>query len=119
MPVFDREKNLTGLMSLEQILGEKPVKMIESRRVERKDVRLSSVMSPLKNIAVIDFEKLKHAKVGHIVATLKAVQRYYLLVIERDAMSNKSIIRGVFLASTVTKLVGKHIKIDPAQAKPI
>jgi|GEM_PF-1001549 len=117
--VFGSDKKLAGLLSLEQILGEKTVKMIESRRVERKDMRISSVMTPLKDVAAINFASLKYAKVGHIVSTLKAIQRYYLLVIESDEFSQKKIVRGVFLASMMSKLLGEHITIDPAQAKSI
>lgn len=118
--VLDSDKQLVGLISLEQMLGERPVKMIESRRVERKDVHLVSMMSPLENVVIVDFDKLKHAKVGHVVATLKAVQRYYILVVERSSGDGeKRIVRGVFLASHLSRLLGEHITIDPLQAKPV
>ncbi len=118
--ILDSDKHLVGLISLEQILGEKPVKMIESRRVERKDVQLSSMMTPLENVVVVDFDKLKHAKVGHVVATLKAIQRYYILVVEHsDDNDAKKVVRGIFLTSYLSRLLGKHITIDPLQAKPM
>lgn len=117
--VLDSHKQLVGLISLEQILSEKSVKMVESRRVERKDVQLSSMMTPLKNVAVVDFAKLKYAKVGHVVSTLKTIQRYYILVIEHDVNNEKSIVRGIFLASHLSRLLDEHITIDPLQAKPL
>ena len=115
----NQKEQLLGLLSLEQILSEKPVKMMESRRVERKDMIIRSVMTPLEEVAAINIDKLTHAKVGHIVSTLQKFQRYYLLVFEDDEISGKKVIRGVFLASAMSKLLGKRINIDPARAKSI
>lgn len=117
--VFDDQHDLAGLISLEQILSRHTVSMIEKDRIARKDVQLKHVMIPLVQVPAIDINKLKHAKVGHVVATLQEMQSYLIIVCENDEKLNKKIVRGVFLTSHIRKLLGKPIKIDPAQAKSV
>ena len=77
--VFGDNKKLIGLLSFEQILGAKTIKMIESRRIERKDILIASVMTRLEKVATINVDTLKYAKVGHVVATLKRIQTILLI----------------------------------------
>lgn len=114
--ISNENGQLVGVVSLEQILSRHTVSLIEEYRVERKDVLLKHVMMPLANVAAVNIERLAHAKVGHVVATLQKKQLYYILVCEKAA-DGKLSVRGVFLASNMSKMLGQHIKIENAEAK--
>lgn len=117
--VFDDQHDLVGVISLEQILSRHTVSMIEKTRIERKDVQVNHIMTPLAAVPAINLAQLKHAKVGHVVATLQSLQCFLMIAIEEEERFDKNVVRGVFLASHISKLLGKHIKIDPAQAKSV
>jgi CBS domain containing-hemolysin-like protein len=117
--VFDDKHQLVGLLSLEQILSQHTVSLLEEARVARKDLQVKHVMSPLEKVAAVDFNKLQHAKVGHVVATLQKLQAFYLVVYTNEANEEKSMVRGVFLASNMSKMLGKHLSINPAEAKSV
>lgn len=117
--VFDDQYYLVGVVSLEQILSRHTVSMIEKNRIERKNVLLKHVMTPLEHVPAIELSRLKHAKVGHVVATLQELHSFLMIVCENDDTSDKKIVRGVFLTSHLRKLLGKPIKIDPSQAKSV
>lgn len=117
--VYDSHHQLVGLLSLEQIISRHTISLIEESRVERKDIQVKHVMCPLQEVAAIDVDKLQHAKVGHVVATLQKLQVFYLLVFANEPGRDTMIVRGVFLASAVSKMLGKHININPAEAKSV
>jgi CBS domain containing-hemolysin-like protein len=114
--VLDESKHLVGVLSLEQALSRRVVSLIEGARVERKDVLLKSVMMPLADVVAVDMEQLKHAKVGHVVATLQSMHVYYIVVYEAQQNSNKKVIRGIFSTSLLNRYLGqRRITVDPAQ----
>ena len=49
------------------------------------------------------------ARVGHVVATLKAVGRQHAIVIDRDE-SGRSLVRGLFSLSQLNRQLGTSIE---------
>jgi CBS domain-containing protein len=119
--VQDKNEQLVGVLSLKEILSEHPIKAMETRRVSRDEVLVYSVMTPIEEVHAINVKKLKHAKVGHVIATLKKLQSYFVLVIEQDMEKNngKKTIRGIFIAAQINRLTGSKIRINPALAKSV
>ena len=115
--VHDAHHNLLGAVSLQQILSEQTIKLIEENRVLRKEVQTQTVMTPLVDVPVIDFEQLKLAKVGHILATLEQLKKPYILVVESSTDEKQIKIRGAFIASYIAKMIGKPIFIH-ANSEP-
>src|SRR3990167_3546219 len=105
--VIDGEK-LVGLVSTEDILGEKPIMMTHERRIPRERICVETVMTPVTDIIVFDIESLKHAKIGNIIQTLKSKNQHYALVV-RNINHDEQWIRGLFSSSLINKKLHRNI----------
>lgn len=107
--VENKEQQILGIISAEDLLGEKPLKAIQELRLARSDIEVRVVMTPQAEILALDLEALRHAKVGHIVETLRAHKQHYALIVKIDEHDNSQIVRGVFSASLLSKQLGEDV----------
>lgn len=107
--VVNKEQHILGMITAEDLLGEKPLKAIQERRIARSDIIVRMVMTPQHNLLAIDFENLRHAKVGHIVETLRAHKQHYALVVKIDEKTHAHTVRGLFSAALLSKELGKDV----------
>lgn len=94
--VADVEKNVIGIITAEDILGEKPVKLSQEKRIPRSEIEVEMIMTPLRDVPTLDAQDLTHAKVGHIIQTLREVNQHTLLVKHEDKL------KGFFSASIIS-----------------
>jgi predicted transcriptional regulator len=94
--VYDEKQKIVGMLSLQQILSENTVKLIEANRVLRKEVLTRHVMTPLADVCFLTLAQLRHAKVGHIIATLEKLKKCYVVVMEEDSNTQVLHLRGIF-----------------------
>ena len=105
--VDDEDFNLVGIITSEDILGEKPIKLGEKLRVKFRDIQVADIMTPAKNLEVIKMKDINEAKVGNLVATLKAVNRVHALVIEEGTENaDFMLIRGIFSLNQIGYQLG-------------
>lgn len=118
--VVDDSHSVVGIITSEDILGEKPVKLIQEGRLRRSEIPVSMVMTPHEDLAVFDIEHLRHAKVGNIIATLHLLKQPTILVIKFDEhQHNKQTVRGFFSASVISKQLGENITQAIKEAQSI
>lgn len=118
--VVDESQSVVGIITAEDILGEKPVKLIQEGRLRRSEIPVSMVMTSHEELAVFDIEHLRHAKVGNIIATLNLLKQPTILVIKFDEHHhNKQIVRGFFSASLISKQLGENITQAIKEAQSI
>lgn len=110
--VRDEEDKIVGLINSVTLLGEKPIQLMEEKRIARDKVTINLLMTPIDKVVVISFDSLKHQKVGNIIATMKLHRQDNILVLE-----NHKIV-GVFLASYLTKKLHADFKkvMQPAES---
>lgn len=102
--VINAEGHFQGMISSEDIWGEKPIKLIQERRVHRDQILVRAIMVPYTEITALDFSIIKSAKVGHIVKTLSTHQKQYALAVSpSNDNPDVQIIRGIFTASQMAK----------------
>jgi len=94
--VTDIDKNVIGIITSEDILGEKPVKLSQEKRIPRSEIEVEMIMTPLREVPTLDSQELTHAKIGHIIQTLREVNQHTLLV----KQDNK--LKGYFSASIIS-----------------
>lgn len=94
---------VVGVVSTEDILGEKPITILQERRIDRQQICVSMIMTEASDIIAFDFDVIQNAKVGHIVNTLKSRQQHYALVTSSNIDQNHQIIRGLFNTSQISK----------------
>ena len=110
--VVDQDRKVLGVITADDILGEKPMQIIAHRTIRREELLVRDVMTPQDRLQVLNLEHVRAAKVGHIVATLKAAGRQHALVVEIDG-SGRQMVRGMFSATQIARQLG--VIIDTSQ----
>lgn len=110
--VVDANTTLLGLVTCFDLLGEKPMQQIERLGGRREDIRVRDIMTPHDQLEVLTLTDVLGAKVGHIVATLKACGRQHALVVDREETSGWQMVRGIFSSSQIARQVGMEISIS-------
>ncbi len=107
--VVDQERKVIGLITANDILGEKPMQVIAQRGIRREELLVRDVMTPQERLQVLGLDALRTAKVGHVVATLKAAGRQHALVVETDG-SGRQTVRGMFSTTQIARQLGVTIQ---------
>lgn len=101
--VTDDTAAVIGQITADEILGDEPIRLQQTSRIDRSEILVSAVMIPLADIRIMEWAHIKDAKVGHIVATLYLMERRHLLVVEGSK------VRGLFSASQITRQTGQEV----------
>ncbi len=109
--VLDSESHVLGLVTSYDIQGEKPIRYLQSldcthRTCCRDDVRVIDIMEPMDKLKNLDFEKVRNATVGHIVATFRRVGCKHLVVVDHNRDQAEPTIRGIFSATHLERQLG-------------
>jgi CBS domain-containing protein len=113
--VLGAEGHLAGLITATDILGEKPMRVVQERGVRHDEIMVEDLMTPTDQLEALEYAEVAHAEVGHIVATLKAAGRQHTLVIEHNA-DGGVLIRGIFSVSQISRQLGDTIQTGTAAA---
>lgn len=106
--VSDEKRCILGVVTSTDILGEKPMQVVRERSVRHEEVLVRNIMTPRERLEVIDFEDVRSAEVGHVVATLQRNGRQHALVAELS-LSGRQMIRGIFSATRIASQLGREI----------
>jgi Mg2+/Co2+ transporter CorB len=109
--VTDERNTILGLITSTDIESERPLVQMRRFGIRREELTVADIMTPRERIEVIDMADVVRARVGHVVATLKAVGRQHAMVIDRDD-AGRSIVRGLFAVSQLNKQL--HEPFEPA-----
>ncbi len=107
--VLNPDNSLAGLITSTDILGDKPLRFIQERRVKHSEILVSDVMTPLDRLEAIPLSDVASAKVGHVIASLHDSGRQHTLVTTKDAQGH-TIICGIFSRSQIEKQTGMPIE---------
>jgi CBS-domain-containing membrane protein len=103
--VLDDSEKVAGLITANDILGEKPMRHLQEVGGTHSDILVSDVMTSVSELEVIRLADVMAAKVGHIVATLKAAGRQHAVVVDEDASGNQ-VVCGLFSATQIARQLG-------------
>lgn len=109
--VVDQDRQVVGLITASDVLGEKPMQVITQRSVPRQELLVRDIMTPQQQLEALNLEDVRVAKVGHIVATLRRAGRQHTLVIEHDT-AGRQFVRGLFSATQIARQLGVTIQTD-------
>jgi CBS domain-containing protein len=104
--VLDGPSGVVGILTATDLLGVKPMQFMLSRGVTHADVQVRDIMTPAARLDAVALLDVAQMRVGHVVATLKAVRRQHLTVAE-DAGTR---VRGLFSASQVARQLGMELQ---------
>jgi CBS domain-containing protein len=111
--VHGTDGHLAGLMTATDILGEKPMRVVQERGVKHSEIQVADLMTPVDQLEALDYEDVAHATVGHIVATLQVARRQHTLVVEHGR-GGAIMIRGIFSVSQISRQLGAPIQTTVA-----
>lgn len=110
-------ENVVGVITSTDILGERPMQVVQQRAIRHDEVLVRHVMTPAEALEAMDLEEVLRARVGDIVASLRSSGRQHALVIEAEATSATRIVRGIFSLTQIARQLGlpAHTSHDVAR----
>ena len=107
--VTDDERRVLGLITANDILGEKPVQFALERGIKRQEILVRDIMIPCERLEVLRYADLVQAEVGHIVATLRRAGRQHALVADMGDDGKTETVRGIFSTTHIARQLGVAI----------
>ena len=80
--VIDGTREMVGIVTATDTLGERPIQFAQARGVRYDEVSVRDIMTPADRVEVLDLRDVMRARVGDIVATLRTAGRQHALVAE-------------------------------------
>jgi CBS domain-containing protein len=104
--VLARDGTLAGVITATDLLGDKPVRFMQSRGVAHAEILVEDIMTPASMLEALSLLDVAQMRVGHVVATLKEAGRKHLMVAEEGGRR----VRGLFSASQVARQLGMEVQ---------
>jgi CBS domain-containing protein len=105
--VLDTDGSVAGVITATDLLGEKPVRFMQDRGVSHAEILVEDIMTPASMLEALPIQDVAQMRVGHIVATLKAVGRKHLMVADDGGRR----IRGLFSSSQLARQLGVELQM--------
>ncbi len=106
--VVNVDNAILGLITATDLLGEKPLQHLQQYGGRRADIRTRELMTPQARLEVLPMTEVAHARVGHVLATLKHSGRQHAMAVE-DGPDGRQVVRGVFSASQLERQLGQPV----------
>lgn len=100
--VLNNSQQISGIISSEDILGSKPIKITQDNHITRDEIKVRMVMQARDKILALTFDQVQSAAVGNIVQSMKDHQQHYAIVVESQD-SGHNIVRGMFSLSGISR----------------
>jgi CBS domain containing-hemolysin-like protein len=111
--VVSEMPSLEGLITTTDLHGDRLMRIVAERNVHHDELSVGDLMTPLSMLDAIDFDRMKTATVGHVVATLKRFGRNHLLVAQSATTQTPHRVRGVISRAQIERQLGVPIDIMP------
>lgn len=108
--VVDAKNTILGLVTSTDLMGEKPMQVIQNTGCTHAEVLVQDIMTPGDRLEVICMNDVEHARAGNVLATLKASGRQHALVVDRSAPGLPQKVRGILSLSRLTRQLGVTVQ---------
>jgi len=100
---------LIGVITSNDVEGEKPVRFQHEMGVARREVLVRDIMTPREKLDSLMLDDVQRARVGDIVATLRHLGRQHALVVE--VHGGRQRVRGLFSATRIGRQLGVRLEV--------
>lgn len=104
--VMGEDEEVEGLITARDVLGEKPLQVVQARGIKRTEVTVADVMTPISAIDTLYMQEVMNVSVADILHALKGLGRQHILVEDVDPLTGQPRIRGLFSATHIGRLLG-------------
>lgn len=104
--VVGDDEQIEGLITARDVLGEKPLQVVQGRGIKRGEVSVADVMTPISAIDTLYMREVMNVSVSDILHALKNLGRQHILVEDVDPLTGQPRIRGLFSATHIGRLLG-------------
>jgi CBS domain-containing protein len=107
--VINDARVIIGIITANDLSGERPIQIAQNRGVRHADVLVSEVMTPANLLEAMELHDVQQVRVGDVVETLKRSGRQHALVIESgppDAPAATRTVRGIFSLTQIARQLG-------------
>lgn len=105
----DADGMLAGLITANDILGEKPLHLVHDRRIRHADILVADVMTPASRLDAFEWKAVQSARVGNVVARLQSARRQHALVTQN--VDGQTLVRGIFSLSQIARQLGIPLQL--------
>lgn len=106
--VLEGDRELLGLVTLNDIHGERPLRVQRELDITHAEIRVRDIMTPLGRLETLAMHDVEDARIGDIIQTLKRSGRQHALVVERTR--DGAVIRGIFSATRISRQLGMPVE---------
>ena len=92
-----------GQITASDIPGDVPIRLAQTTGKDHSEIMVDMIITPQKDIMVLEWSHIKDAKIGHIAATMHSLECCHLPVIENGR------IRGLFSARNISWHLGHDV----------
>jgi CBS domain containing-hemolysin-like protein len=110
--VAEHDEVLLGLVTYNDIFGEKPLQYIQEHGGKREEILARDIMTPHDQLEALQLANILTARVGDIVETIKSCGRQHLLVYE-DQPDGSHVITGLFSSTHIENRLQIKIEMSP------
>ncbi|MDN5871183.1 MAG: CBS domain-containing protein [Nitrococcus sp.] len=110
--VVNEQQVIIGVITARDIQGERPVKLVQETRIPHSAIHADAIMTPQPEIIGLNMISVRNAVVGHIVETLRQLERQHVLVLEIDDVTKSQTVRGLFSTSQIRRQLGEKVLAD-------
>jgi len=108
--VAGADGELVGMVTADDIQGERPVLRASSHQIPHHELTLADVMIPISHWDVIELSHVRTARLGDIAATMHEHGLRYLLVVQHK--DGQTMLRGLFSARRLEMAMNTTIEHD-------
>ena len=102
---------IEGLVTSTDLHGNQQMRLVQQRNIRYEELCVADVMAGLSDLDAIDYEDMKAATVGNVVATLRRHGRNHLLVSEATAGEQRRRVRGVISRTQIERQLGLPVPV--------
>lgn len=104
--VVGKDDELAGLITARDILGDKPLQIVQGRGGKRDELTVADLMTPIGSIDTLSLEDVLKVRVADILDALKKLGRQHILVEDIDPSTGSPRVRGLFSATQIGRALG-------------
>ena len=114
---IDRAGVIVGLVSAQDVMGEKPLRVANDNRIHRDAVTVQQIMTRNSAVRPLNIGDVEHASVSDIVMHLIESHKQHALVVERGGESGAFHACGIFSAPQIGRQLGEDINVSDGLAQ--